>query len=142
MAADWVRIGDHGFVENETRVVMPQPEMKIAPLTEQELDDALRLLHGWEPVESLVPGDYPNARQEIRKVYRFKSFKTAIQFMQAAVQPINAIPHHPRWENQWRTLTVYLTTWDIGNKVTKLDIDLARKLDELYEGFRASRKSS
>jgi pterin-4a-carbinolamine dehydratase len=137
-----VLIAEHGFVENEKRVVMPQPEMKIDPLTEQELDDALRLLHGWEPVESLVPGDYPNARQEIRKVYRFKSFKAAIQFMQAAVQPINEIPHHPRWENQWRTLTVYLTTWDIGNKVTKLDIDLARRLDELYKGFQASRKST
>jgi pterin-4a-carbinolamine dehydratase len=129
-------------VENEKPAAKPQPQMKIDPLTEQELDDALRLLDGWEPVESLVPGDYPNARQEIRKVYRFKSFTTAIQFMQAAVQPINKIPHHLRWENQWRTLTIYLTTWDIGNKVTKLDIELAHKLEELYEGFRASRKSS
>jgi pterin-4a-carbinolamine dehydratase len=126
-------ITEHGFVENEKRVIMPQPRVQIEPLTEQELGDALLTLPGWEPIESFVPGDYPRSRREIRKIYRFKSFKTAIGFMNSAVQPINQIPHHPRWENQWRTVIVYLTTWDIGNEVTRLDIELARVLDDLYK---------
>ena len=124
---------EHGFVENEKRVMMPSPRLQIEPLTEQELGDALLTLPGWEPIESLVPGDYPRSRKEIRKVYRFKSFKSAIEFMHSAIQPINQIPHHPRWENQWRTVTVYLTTWDIGNEVTRLDVELARVLDDLYK---------
>jgi pterin-4a-carbinolamine dehydratase len=128
-----ILITEHGFVENEKRVTLPQPRIRINALTEPELDDALVTLPGWEPIESLVPGDYPRSRKEIRKIYRFNSFKSAIEFMCSAVQPINQVPHHPRWENQWRTVTVYLTTWDVGNEVTRLDIELARLLDDLYK---------
>ena len=58
--------------------------------------------------------------------------------MQAAVRPINEVQHHPRWENQWKTVTVYLSTWDIGNKISKLDVDVALLLDELYQDFRST----
>jgi pterin-4a-carbinolamine dehydratase len=47
--------------------------------------------------------------------------------------------HHPRWENQWRTVTVYLSTWDIGYRVSALDIALARTLDALYEEMRSGK---
>jgi pterin-4a-carbinolamine dehydratase len=53
--------------------------------------------------------------------------------MRAAVEPVQKLQHHPRWENQWRTVTVYLSTWDIGNKITALDIQLARAFDALYD---------
>jgi pterin-4a-carbinolamine dehydratase len=128
---------EHGLVDNQKPVVMPQPEVKIKPLNDHELDDALSLLPDWQPVESMVPGDYPSSRQELRKAYRFQSFKSAIQFMNAAVDPINKMQHHPRWENQWRTVTVYLSTWDIDNKISKLDVELAQILDALYKDFRA-----
>jgi len=130
-------VKSHGFIESGKRVVLPEPEVKIAALSEDELEQTLTTLHGWEPVETMIPGDYPNARQELRKAYRFGSFKKAIEFMHLAVVPINKLQHHPRWENQWRTVTVYLSTWDVGNKVTPLDIELARSLDALYEQMRA-----
>ena len=88
----------------------------------------------------MVPGDYPNARQELRKAYRFRSFAKAVEFMQSAVPLVEQLQHHPRWENQWRTVTVYLSTWDIGSRITSLDIELAKGLDALYEGSNASRK--
>jgi pterin-4a-carbinolamine dehydratase len=135
-------VTEHKFVDIEKRVLVPEPEVEDPPLTEQELGDALLTLPGWEPVESLVPGDYPRSRQEIRKTFRFRSFKSAIEFMYSAIQPINEIPHHPRWENQWKTVTVYLTTWDIGNKVTSLDIKLAQVLDNLYDSSQIRRKST
>ncbi len=53
--------------------------------------------------------------------------------MQAAVNPIKELKHHPRWENQWRTVTVYLSTWDIGFRISQLDIDLAGILDRIYK---------
>jgi pterin-4a-carbinolamine dehydratase len=120
------------FIENEKPPVLPRPEVRVPPLTEKELDEALRTLPGWEPVESSVPGDYPNSRRELRKDYRFRSFAKAIAFMSEAVTPINKMVHHPRWQNQWRTVTVWLSTWDIKNKISKLDIELARTLDRLY----------
>ena len=125
-----------GFVVNDRSVVLPQPEVTLSPLSESALGAALLTLRGWEPVESLIPGDYPNARQELRKAYRFRSFKRAMKFMQSAVEPVQKLQHHPRWENQWRTVTVHLTTWDVGNKVTQLDVDLARSLDAVYEEMR------
>jgi pterin-4a-carbinolamine dehydratase len=128
----------HGFVDNQKPVALPEPEVKIEPLNESQMDTALSTLSGWQPVESMVPGDYPNSRQELRKAYRFNSFKSAIQFMQSGVGPINKMQHHPRWENQWRTVTVYLSTWDIGNKVSELDIELARTLDALYKSVTAN----
>jgi pterin-4a-carbinolamine dehydratase len=123
---------EHGFPDTDRKVVLPNPEIRINPLTQAELDNELKTLHGWEPVESMVPGDYPRSRQELRKVYVFPSFEEAVQFMSAAVVPISRMQHHPRWENQWRTVTVYLTTWDIGFRISPLDVGMARLLDGLY----------
>ncbi len=79
----------------------------------------------------MIPGDYPKSRFEIRKVYAFRSFRAAIKFMSLAVEPIKQLKHHPRWENQWKTVTVYLSTWDIGSLISQLDLDLAKILDGL-----------
>lgn len=40
-------------------------------------------------------------------------------------------PHHPRWENQWKVLNVFFTTWDVDCHVTKLDIAAAKKIDAI-----------
>ncbi len=122
----------HEFKEVDRKVILPNPEVTIKPLTQAELDDELKRLFGWEPVENLIPGDYPKSRHELRRVYVFKSFQAAVRFMGAAVAPINKLQHHPRWENQWRTVTVYLTTWDIGFRISRLDVELAKGLDALY----------
>jgi pterin-4a-carbinolamine dehydratase len=127
-----VLVHRHGFVENNKRVTLPTPTLRIEPLTLEELRAALCTLPDWEPVESAVPGDYPNSRQEIRRVYAFRSFKAAVRFMQAGVAAVVRMKHHPRWENQWRTVTVHLSTWDIGHRISKLDVELARALDAAY----------
>jgi hypothetical protein len=36
-------------------------------------------------------------------------------------------PHHPRWENQWKVVNVFFSTWNVDCRVTKLDIDAARQ---------------
>src|SRR6185369_4234752 len=41
-------VAEHGFVENQKPVVMPEPEVTIEPLSESELDVALLTLKGWE----------------------------------------------------------------------------------------------
>lgn len=129
------RLIDYGFIENEQRIILPTPKVKIPPLSDEQLSDALATLDGWEPVESLVPGEYPKTRQELRKVYRFKTFPKAIEYMQEASKQIVKIQHHPRWQNQWRTVTVWLCTWDIGNKISAIDVELARELDNIYTKY-------
>lgn len=123
----------HGFVETDTSVMLPQPEVIEPALTGDELDAELEKLPLWEPVESYIPRDYPHSRHELRRPFRFDSFKKAIAFINAMVEPVNKMQHHPRLENQWRTVIVYLSTWDIGQKISRLDIELAHKIDALYE---------
>jgi len=126
-------VNKYGFQEIDRQVRLPSPQVKAEPLSAAQIHAALRSMSGWESVESLVPADYPNTRQELRKAYTFKTFRAAIQFMSAAVDIVNSMKHHPRWENQWRTVTVHLSTWDIGNRISNIDFDLANQLDRLYD---------
>jgi pterin-4a-carbinolamine dehydratase len=131
-----VLIDEYGFVDNETRIETPRPEVVVAPLSAAEVETAIADLPGWELVESLIPGDYPRSRHELRKIFRFTSFRTAMRFMQAAPDQARALKHHPRWENQWKTVTVYLTTWDIGNRISRLDVDAAKMFDAVDKEVR------
>jgi pterin-4a-carbinolamine dehydratase len=73
--------------------------------------------------------------EELMRVYRFASFMEAISFMAKASEFIDRMDHHPRWENAYRTLTVWLSSWDIGQRISKRDVDLAQKLEELFKSF-------
>jgi len=119
----------------------PQPRVALAELSPEEMGNALRQLPGWELVVSEIPGQEPLKRSELRRVYEFKSFEDAIGFMGTAATQISSIQHHPRWENVWRTLTVWLTTWDIGHRPSILDIQLARQLDETFGHYSSTRVS-
>ncbi len=78
-----------------------------------------------------IPGKEPLKATELSRVYEFSSFEEAMAFMSEATTHISQVDHHPRWENIWRSVSVWLTTWDIGHKPSMLDIELARYLDQL-----------
>jgi pterin-4a-carbinolamine dehydratase len=123
----------HGFTGPVLGVPLPPKCATVTPLSPEEIDSNLTSLSGWDIYESLLPGEVSRYRMELRKVYEFESFEQAIKFMVDAVEPINRAWHHPRWENQWRTVTINLSTWDIGSRISHLDFELARLLDGLYE---------
>lgn len=103
-------------------------------LTDEEVRIALAPLSFWQLNWSPHPWGVDQQAQEINKVYEFASFNEAIQFMSFAATAIDKWDpaHHPRWENQWKVVTASLSTWDVGCRVTDLDIDAAKKLDRLY----------
>jgi pterin-4a-carbinolamine dehydratase len=96
----------------------------------------LQNLNGWTLVDSVHP-----RRQEIRKMYHLNRFEDVIEFMEFASKPIAKRQHHPRWENQFKSLTVYFSTWDAGCKVTHYDIEAAAALDELFHTFIEGRRT-
>jgi pterin-4a-carbinolamine dehydratase len=104
-------------------------------LSEEQLFAALQTLPGWEPVETSTPRDYPKSRHELRRGFRFGKFRHAIEFLQSLVQPLQDLKHHPRLENQWRTVFVHFSTWDVGNRITAVDVKAARIVDEIYDAF-------
>jgi pterin-4a-carbinolamine dehydratase len=112
-------------------VHMPFPYLigKIDPLDDDNLHRLTERLPGWE----IVPR---HDGKELTKKYLFESFEDVIHFMNTASRFISQYDHHPEWINIWRTLIVYLTTWDIGHKPTMLDVDVATYLDDLYKTYQ------
>lgn len=116
----------------------PPPEVPD-PITEERLQIALdNSLLSWKKVITPLP-EYPdNQRIEIFREYKFKTFIDAINFMHQTAPVCDQALHHPRWENIWKTVNVYLTTWDIGHQISDRDIQLAKFLDHAFANFHGS----
>ena len=115
-------------------VALPPPGCQPAiPISEQELDQELVVLSQWEKVTKKVK---LGTSVELMRKYEFETFEAAIHFMLTASRRFSRVNHHPRWENIWRTVTVWLTTWDNGRKPSSYDIDLAKYLDILYLDYK------
>jgi pterin-4a-carbinolamine dehydratase len=134
------RLVELGLRRPVSQVRFPKP-LRIVPraLAADELQQKLREHPGWEVCTGKIPGN-DATRTEIRKAFEFRSFEDAMDFMEVAAahisqvryQPWN-VQHHPRWENLWRTVTVWLSTWDNQHVISEVDFLLAEYLDELYQ---------
>ena len=132
-----------GFRRASADVVRyPRPQVTLRELTDTELHAELQRLPGWVPVTSDLPGGQGRQRTEICKLYEFASFEDAVAFMGAAVPKIAAMQHHPRWQNIWRTVVVWLSTWDIGHKPSALDLELATHLESLRSMYAQPRRGT
>ena len=109
-------------------------------------DDKLRKileseLPNWKKIVSPLPENPIEVRIEIFREFNFKSFQEAIGFMSQVAPGCDIAMHHPRWENIWKTVRVYLSTWDIGHRISDRDIQLARYFDRAYVDFPGAAKS-
>ena len=79
--------------------------------------------------------------QELARAYEFESFYEAVDFMAVAARQVAAWkpPHHPRWQNQWKAVQVWFSTWDEGCRITDLDIQAAAALDRVYRDYLRGR---
>lgn len=112
------------------------------PIADEKLERILKgSLRAWEKVVSPLPESPGEKRVELYRAFVFKSFVEAIDFMHQVAPGCDIAMHHPRWENIWQTIRVYLTTWDIGHRVSDRDVQLARYFDRAYEEFAGSVRS-
>lgn len=102
-------------------------------MTAAELSEHLSKLPQWRLETTESPHGEGQEGSELLRKYKFASFLEAMRFMAEAAVYIDTINHHPKWENEWVYVVVRLTTWDIGRKVSALDIDLAYYLEDLYQ---------
>ena len=91
-------------------------------LTESAIQDALANLPGWA-----------FADDSIHKTYRFASFSEAIGFIAEMAFSCEKANHHPDLSNVYSTVTIRLSSHDVGNKVTQKDVDLALEIEKLAE---------
>lgn len=95
--------------------------MSAAKLDAVEVAAALAGLPGWRKVED---------RAAIARSFVFPDFNAAFGFMTRVALVAEAMDHHPEWCNVYRKVDVVLTTHSAGG-ITRLDLDLARRMDEI-----------
>jgi 4a-hydroxytetrahydrobiopterin dehydratase len=98
----------------------------LAVLAKSELEAVLAGLPGWGIDQN--------------KLYRefvFPDFNAAFGFMTRVALAAEAANHHPEWFNVYNRVRVHLTTHDAGG-ITKRDLDLAARMNELFGAATAS----
>jgi 4a-hydroxytetrahydrobiopterin dehydratase len=91
----------------------------MALLSESEINSRLQSLSGWE-----LSG------AAIAKEFKRGDFVGAVQFVDALVEPAEAMNHHPDVAISWDTVTVTISTHSEGG-LTANDFELAAKIDAL-----------
>ncbi|MBW7882086.1 MAG: 4a-hydroxytetrahydrobiopterin dehydratase [Caldilineaceae bacterium] len=86
------------------------------------LQNALTELPGWS-----VAGD------KLHKEFTFKNFAAAFGFMASVAIEANRMDHHPEWSNVWNRVVIDLVTHGAGNRISALDVELAKKIDALAQ---------
>ena len=66
---------------------------------------------------------------------KLPDFKAALSFLVAVGLEAEALDHHPEIHNIYNRVTLTLTTHDSGNRITALDVALARKVEALAARF-------
>lgn len=136
-----VRLENAGCRRTVVDVQYPKPHVWPKELSEAELNEAVESLPHWSVVTSPLPGQEPKTRTELVRTFQFKTFEDVLEFMSKAAPYIADMNHHPRWENIYASLVVGLTTWDIGFRPSRFDVELATFLEGLFRSFVEERSS-
>ena len=91
-----------------------------SPLLPQQIREAMVGLDGWE---------YDGVK--VSKVFKLKDFPAALVFTNRVGAVAEQLNHHPDIHLCWNTVTLVLTTHDVGVKVTAKDIALAHALQAI-----------
>jgi len=67
--------------------------------------------------------------QELERVFVFKDFKCAFEFMTLCADFAEKLDHHPDWSNAWNKVSVRLSTHSL-RALTELDVTLACAMDQ------------
>jgi ribonuclease HI/pterin-4a-carbinolamine dehydratase len=77
---------------------------------------------------------WQETKHGLYKQFTFKDFNEAWRFMTKVAAVANEHHHHPRWENEWGTVQIWLITHSAGSTITDKDHRLAEAIDELVAG--------
>ncbi|MGI9174568.1 MAG: 4a-hydroxytetrahydrobiopterin dehydratase [Rhodothermales bacterium] len=93
--------------------------MPAEPLTQEQIDEALRDLEGWRFEDD-----------QLKKSFELKDFRAAVSFIVRMAFYAEAMNHHPDVHNVYNKIDLALTTHDAGDKVTEKDVQLARAIED------------
>ena len=75
---------------------------------------------------------WQETKHGLYKQFNFEDFKEAWAFMQKVAELAEQLQHHPRWENEWSVVQIWLMTHEGERKITDTDRKLADAIDSLF----------
>lgn len=100
-------------------------------LSRKEEKILLSKLIDWDVVESKM--DNGGIIRELHRIYEFKDFDSAFHFMNyIANNFIIKNQHHPRWENSYNRLEIWLSTKNANNSITTRDEKMALMFEDVW----------
>ncbi|MEI9913631.1 MAG: 4a-hydroxytetrahydrobiopterin dehydratase [Candidatus Saccharibacteria bacterium] len=61
---------------------------------------------------------WQETKHGLYKQFIFKDFNQAFDFMKQVAEVANRLNHHPRWENQWNVVQIWLSTDEDKQRIT------------------------
>ncbi len=83
-------------------------------------------------IEAQIPDGWSREGDEIVRTFEFDSYLDGVGFASGAGGVAEDAWHHPEMILTWGEVEVRFTTHDAGG-ITEKDIDLAERLNEIYE---------
>jgi ribonuclease HI len=74
---------------------------------------------------------WQKTKHGLYKKFKFRDFRQAFAFMTRVAELAEDRQHHPRWENEWNVVRIWLNTHEAGGKITDKDEAMASAIDEL-----------
>ncbi|HVX48022.1 MAG TPA: 4a-hydroxytetrahydrobiopterin dehydratase [Candidatus Saccharimonadales bacterium] len=78
---------------------------------------------------------WQETKHGLYKQFNFENFKQAWAFMAKVAELAEEFQHHPRWENEWNVVQIWLITHEGGQKITEKDRELAKAIDDVAAGM-------
>lgn len=75
---------------------------------------------------------WTETKHGLYKQFNFENFKEAWSFMTQVAELAEEFQHHPRWENEWSVVQIWLITHEGGKKVTDKDREMAQAIDRAF----------
>jgi ribonuclease HI len=75
---------------------------------------------------------WQETKHGLYKQFNFDDFKAAWAFMTQVAEIAEEFQHHPRWENEWSVVQIWLITHEGGHNITDKDRQMAEAIDAAY----------
>jgi ribonuclease HI/pterin-4a-carbinolamine dehydratase len=81
---------------------------------------------------------WQETKHGLYKQFVLHDFNEAWAFMQRVAAAANRMDHHPRWQNEWNVVDIWLNTHENGMQITDRDRALAQEIDALFDAKDAA----
>jgi ribonuclease HI/pterin-4a-carbinolamine dehydratase len=74
---------------------------------------------------------WQETKHGLYRQFNFENFAQAFDFMTKVAEIAEKLNHHPRWENEWSVVQIWLITHEGDKRITDKDRELADEIDKL-----------